>query len=182
MESPVFIDSKVAIISQPMALNAAQHMALDEAILVGSRPQEVVLRFYSWAGPAVSFGYSQTFVAVREAARARGLSGAPLVRRATGGGVVFHDGDLTFSVVFPWERLSAACMIYKNIHRGIHLGLKTAGVASRLWSGRPAEGGLEKLCFTAPESMDLVAEDGRKALGGAPAAHAATAPRYRYPR
>ncbi|MBI4377444.1 MAG: lipoate--protein ligase family protein [Elusimicrobia bacterium] len=144
-------------------------MALDEALLDGASPDSLILRFYQWAGPATTFGYSLSFAFARKAAEEKGLAGAPIVRRATGGGVVFHDGDLTFSLIFPWPRLHAPSLVYKDLHRGIHLGLKAFGVRSRLWSppNVPAGPPLEKQCFSRAEPMDLVDEQGRKLLGGA---------------
>jgi lipoyl(octanoyl) transferase len=72
---------------------AAFNMALDEALLEAMvRLKHPVLRFYSWTEPAASFGYFQKFSDVERATLLR-----PLVRRSTGGGIVPHDADWTYS-------------------------------------------------------------------------------------
>jgi len=87
------------------------------------------------------------------------------VRRPTGGGVVFHDGDLTFSFVFPWPRPLTPKMVYRSIHQGVQAGLRGAGVRTTLWP--EAAFGTASLCFSRCEPMDLAREDGTKVLGGA---------------
>jgi lipoate-protein ligase A len=76
-----------------------EQMALDEALLeYAERP---MLRSYRWAGQAVSFGYSQSLAAVRER-----IPPLPSVRRWTGGGIVEHGGDWTFSALSLSEPLA----------------------------------------------------------------------------
>lgn len=149
-------------------LDAYAQMALDEAVLEHSDPGELVLRIYRWAGrtaDSVTFGYSQRYEDVEALVRRRGTApGAPIVRRCTGGGVVYHDGDITFSFVFPWPRLTAPRTVYRRVHRGAHAGLREAGIPSRVWHGAP---GAAPQCFAGPEPEDLVHDDGTKFLGGA---------------
>ncbi|MDD5629127.1 MAG: hypothetical protein PHU21_08680 [Elusimicrobia bacterium] len=134
-------------------------------MLSGAPPDSTVLRFYRWAGPALTFGYSQAWTAACAAAQSAGIPEAQVVRRSTGGGIVFHDGDLTFSLVFPWPRLSPPCEIYEKVHRGALEGLKAVGLAASLWPGKaPAR---QAACFSGPETSDLVDGRGRKLLGGA---------------
>jgi lipoate-protein ligase A len=142
-------------------------MALDEAVLLGSPSDALVLRFYDWDGPACTFGYSQSYATALEQCRARGWENIAPVRRATGGGIVFHDGDLTFSLVFPWDKLCAAGEIYHKIHRGIRAALKSMDVSTLLWSPEEHSIGLAESCFVRAEPMDLVGGDGGKILGGA---------------
>jgi lipoate-protein ligase A len=150
-------------LSRTLVLDAAGHMALDEAVLLESPADALVLRVYQWAGEACTFGYSQRY----EDAKAACKAGVAPVRRATGGGVVFHDGDVTFSLVFPWDRTCAPETIYKNIHRGIHQALKARGTVNGMWSPKEKAPGIAASCFARAEKADLVDADDKKILGGA---------------
>lgn len=155
------------VLRAELALDAASQMALDEAMLENAGPGDVVLRVYRWSGLACTFGYSRAHAEVRAALDERGWKDVEPVRRATGGGIVYHDGDLTFSLVFPWDQALAPDHVYKNIHRGVYLGLKERGVKTALWSPREKPCGASASCFARAEPMDLVDESGTKLLGGA---------------
>ncbi|MCR4294585.1 MAG: hypothetical protein NUW21_03565 [Elusimicrobia bacterium] len=147
----------------PLVLDAAGHMALDEAVLLESPPDALVLRVYEWKEESCTFGFSQKYADVKKLCKA----GVEPVRRATGGGVVFHDGDVTFSLVFPWDRTCAPETIYKNIHRGIHQALKARGTVNGMWSPKEKSPGIAARCFARAEKADLVDADDNKILGGA---------------
>lgn len=138
-------------------------MALDEAVLLESAPDALVLRVYEWKGEACTFGFSQKYAEVKAACK----KGLEPVRRATGGGIVFHDGDVTFSLVFPWDRTCAPETIYKNIHRGIHQALKARGTVNGMWSPKEKAPGIAASCFARAEKADLVDANDKKILGGA---------------
>lgn len=142
-------------------------MALDEAVLDLAAAGDLVLRVYRWAGRACTFGYARPYGEVRAALDEKGWRDVSPVRRATGGGVVYHDGDLTFSLVFPWDKTLAPDHVYKNVHRGVYLALKDRGVKTALWSPRERPCGASPSCFARAEPMDLVSPDGTKILGGA---------------
>ena len=86
---------------------SAHNMAVD-AMLLESAPAlgHPVLRFYSWSERAATFGYFQKYAEVERATLLR-----PLIRRPTGGGLVPHDADWTYSAIFPpgdaWYGLKA---------------------------------------------------------------------------
>jgi len=115
--------------------NAFFNMGLDEAILgsvaAGSSPP--TLRFYGWKPAAISLGY---FQGINEevdiqACRDRGID---VVRRVTGGGAVFHDAELTYSIVIPERHRLAPDSItdsYEILCAGIVQGLSILGVESK---------------------------------------------------
>src|SRR3954467_9505485 len=77
-----------------VARSGPMQMGLDEALL--ETQSEPLLRYYTWQTPAISFGYFSAFAAVEDRARERDL-----VRRWTGGGIVEHGRDLTYSLIVP---------------------------------------------------------------------------------
>ncbi len=158
------------LLSTP-ALNVFEQMALDEE-LVHARPDEVTLRFYSWTpGPAVTFGYAQFISEVRRGLQVQDFAGE-ICRRPTGGGMVYHLGDLTFSLVFPSRQRPSE--IYKNLHGAIHAALMQGGLNAYIFDQKlpaaayaPSRQHQASACFTNPVENDLLQSDGHKMLGGA---------------
>jgi len=77
--------------------SAAMNMAIDEAVMLGGTP---TLRFYNWDPPAVSIGYFQGIEQEVDLAKCAQM-GVDVVRRLTGGGAVFHEAELTYSLILP---------------------------------------------------------------------------------
>jgi len=132
---------------------AAYNMALDEALLEAMpRLQRPVLRFYGWTEPAASFGYFQKYSEVERATLLR-----PLVRRPTGGGIVPHDADWTYSLAFPagheWHSLRAE-ESYRRVHEWIQAafaGLKVeTELATCCKKSAPGQ------CFVGYEKSDVL--------------------------
>lgn len=136
----------------------AEHMAVDEALLLSS--QHPVLRLYSWVAPAVTFGCAQRF------AEAAGLAGGHVaIRRWTGGGVVFHGQDLTLSVALPsvHEAISSRD-VYRILHDHVVSAIQAGRPVLRLANDSDIRNGTA--CFVNPALHDVM--DGQtKICGGA---------------
>lgn len=143
--------------------NAAWNMALDEALLhsIGElgRP---VLRFYAWTEPAATFGYFQHYAEISAWTPLR-----PLIRRTTGGGLVPHDADWTYSVIIPpthpWYEFRAA-QSYLHLHQWITSALRAANIPADLALTTRKE--IPGQCFAGAEQYDVIA-NGRKIAGAA---------------
>src|SRR5262245_26739404 len=152
--------------------SAAINMAIDEVLLETATVPTI--RFYRWASPALSFGYFGKFSDVERYAAERDL-----VRRWTGGGIVLHGDDLTYSIVIPARDPAfneSSIVIYEKIHRGLAEALNGIGmqavVAGGVEPGRIAtskQGALSAggyNCFTNPVRADVMM-DGHKIAGAA---------------
>ena len=141
----------------------AFNMALDQALLEAMpRLNGPVLRFYAWTEPAASFGYFQKYSEVERLTPLR-----PLVRRPTGGGIVPHPADWTYSMVWPqnheWYSLRAV-ESYRRVHEWIRDAFARLGVRTEL-ALQPVKTGPGQ-CFAGFERFDLLYQ-GRKVAGAA---------------
>jgi lipoate-protein ligase A len=142
---------------------AAFNMALDEALLENaSRLGKPVLRFYGWTEPAATFGYFQKFSEVAATTQLR-----PLIRRPTGGGIVPHDADWTYSAVFPagheWHSLKAE-ESYRRIHDWLRRAFAELKIETEL--APCCKKSLPGQCFAGHEKSDLLWH-GKKIAGAA---------------
>jgi lipoate-protein ligase A len=156
------------------AHSAAMKMAIDEALLETARVSSI--RFYRWNSPALSFGYFGRFADVADYAAERDL-----VRRWTGGGIVFHEDDLTYSIIIPARDTmfaESSAFIYAAIHSALRNALSIQGLRAELApaaeaaasdfnnSSRADRGYSRHLCFANPVSADVMI-DSRKIAGAA---------------
>ncbi|MCS7103602.1 MAG: lipoate--protein ligase family protein, partial [Candidatus Korarchaeum sp.] len=126
--------------------DAATNMAIDEALMRFGIP---TVRFYRFKPSSVTIGYFQRVNSAVNLEEARKL-GVKVVRRATGGGSVYHDeeGELTYSVVaseslFPKGFAESMRHICEGVVRTIRsFGLKAefSGVNDVVVAGRKLSG------------------------------------------
>jgi len=133
--------------------NHAFNMAAGRGAAPGdARLGRPVLRFYGWIERAASFGYFQKYAEVERLLQLR-----PLVRRPTGGGIVPHDGDWTYSLAFPtsneWYSLTAT-ESYRRAHEWIRAAFARLDFVTEL---APAcRKVLAGQCFAGHEKFDVL--------------------------
>ena len=153
--------------------SAAMNMAIDEALLEYATIP--LIRFYRWRSSALSFGYFGRFIDI-----ARYQCERDLVRRWTGGGIVFHGEDLTYSLVIPTSDTAFAessISIYEKIHQALCDALSETGwravvavvdsdPGSATVATRTGISDAGYSCFANPVRADVMI-DGRKIAGAA---------------
>lgn len=149
----------------------AWNMACDEWLLhhakLLNRP---ILRTYAWDRPSITIGYFQPYP--------KEVSKHTVIRRPTGGAQVFHDSDLTFTVVLPpeheWYPMRAYDR-YQAVHQRISKVFKRRGFSPAFAEDGSQEkkmvGSRERyqgnsLCFVKHSRYDVIV-DGIKVAGGA---------------
>ena len=151
---------KLLVWRDSQARSGPENMAIDEWLMtqLGEVP---ILRQYQWSGDWVSLGYFQSL----RAAKMIFGSASKYVRRWTGGGVVDHRDDTTYSLMIPRSGQLASIVgseSYRQIHVSLARCLLDQGHSCELVSRDYAINSV--VCFEKPVEWDLVCQ-GKKIAG-----------------
>ena len=125
-------------------------MALDESLWQIARVP--CIRLYEWDHPAISFGYFGKYQDVRPYETEH-----ELVRRCTGGGIVFHGADLTYALVVPTNALPKKMdpiAIYSFVHEAIIKTLAEDGFSATLAADEQCRASLSDAMLPSPSRRD----------------------------
>jgi lipoate-protein ligase A len=143
----------------------AENMAVDQLLLEQAESYPV-LRLYRWSEPTVSFGYFHRLQDARSAFPCNGAGDLTYVRRWTGGGIVDHRVDLTYTLAIPRGCPLAdegGMQSYRLIHQALAATLNKLGQDVHLVAAN--EGCPGRVCFTNPVACDLIDSQGLKIAG-----------------
>jgi lipoate-protein ligase A len=147
-------------------------MAVDEALLARFDPQtsRPLLRIYGWEPPALSLGRFQKAGEVLDRERCN-RTRVPVVRRITGGGVIYHAGEITYSLVCAPRHVPSAASIRESfrvltsflLRFYEKLGLDARYAVEHFPAGTKL-GERTGFCFAGKESYDIMIAG--KKIGG----------------
>jgi lipoate-protein ligase A len=135
------------------------NMAVDEALLESLGEQGACgWRFYEWREPTLSLGY---FQACDDRRRHPASLHCPLVRRASGGGAILHDVELTYSLVVAADTELALQRerLYRTVHETLIDALAQLGVNGASLFGKARRDSPSRqpfLCFQRRAPGDVI--------------------------
>lgn len=142
--------------------SGVMNMAIDQLLLeeISDTP---ILRFYNWKSPSVSLGYFESLATTQEIFYGENLD---FIRRMTGGGIVDHRHDLTYTLAIPrshpWATLRGA-ESYHLIHQSAAKALNVTGTHCILTPVNTGNGSAS--CFDNPVAYDIITPAGDKLAG-----------------
>jgi lipoate-protein ligase A len=131
-------------------------MAIDGALLAAA--DAPTLRLYGWQPHAVSLGYFQAIADFDDLP-----AETSVVRRATGGGAIYHGDELTYSLALDAAALpKELAASYALLHDAIVRALSSMGVrCHRALDGRMSARPEDRWCFAHPVQGDLMTDRGK---------------------
>ena len=157
------------LIVEPEPLPGTWNMAVDERLFhLAASSGRTYLRFYRWTRPTASLGYSQEAARVVDIEFCRG-HGIDIVRRMTGGKLVLHDREVTYSLASADTAVFTETVrdSYRLISRALLKGLERMGLSARLAEFSPpgyVKGTMPCFAFAARDEIEI---DGLKIIGSA---------------
>ncbi|NLX56853.1 MAG: lipoate--protein ligase family protein [Planctomycetaceae bacterium] len=142
----------------------AWNMAVDEALLQSAAVTgTITLRVYGWSEPTLSLGYFQPYRDREYHAPSRPCV---VVRRATGGGAIVHDHEVTYSLTAPTDgRLKRRLDDwYRLVHETWIRTLAELGIAAHRCLQTDPQKEQQFLCFHRRSAGDLLL--GSAKIGG----------------
>ena len=148
------------------ALDGAEQMAIDAGLMDRARESgESVLRVYGWSRPTLSFGRHESVRGTFDAGRLESEN-VGAVRRPTGGRVLMHDREVTYSVTAPAPEDERLQQSYRAINQILVAALSRLGVSVMTApAGTPRRPG-GAACFAEPAAGELMVGN-RKLVGSA---------------
>jgi len=149
------------------AASGAWNMAVDEVALESAAESGVCsLRFYRWSEPTLSLGYFQNFADRSSHAPS---AKCPVVRRASGGGAILHDREITYSLTMPLapRAVKTASWLYDIVHGSLIAALTLWKIQADRCEPAASTNELGPfMCFQRRACGDVLV-DGQKVCGSA---------------
>ncbi len=149
-------------------LTGGRNMSVDQVLLQSAAESGVAtLRLYRWQPATLSLGYFQNWASRSQHSSSRPC---PVVRRASGGGAIVHDQELTYSLALPssnrWSSQNRD--LFDVVHQTLIQSLEQLGVAGcQVYQTQGKESRTAPfLCFLRRATGDVVL-DGFKIIGSA---------------
>lgn len=146
------------LIVEKTPLSGSLNMAIDDFLIksLGENPQ-TYLRFYQWERPTVSLGYSQNVEKVVDVEYCQ-KNGIDIVRRMTGGKLVLHQNEVTYSISSSDKETFTPTLSesYRLISEALMKGLEKMGLEPFLADLPPdsyVRGNLP--CFSFPAQNEI---------------------------
>lgn len=148
---------------------AEKNMLIDADLLKNLQPAQCVLRFYDWVNDSATYGYfTDPFQYLNQSEMRR--KKLEIARRSTGGGIIFHLSDLTFSVFIPSNHPNFSVNTLENYKFINSLVLQSVQPLSKnclgLLAVNNAKENNSNFCMAAPTIFDVMIGK-RKVAGGA---------------
>ncbi|OGU76092.1 MAG: hypothetical protein A2V93_02175 [Ignavibacteria bacterium RBG_16_34_14] len=148
------------------------NMDFDLSLVKNYTPDEAYFRLYRWSPYCISLGANQSLSSVNSEKAAK--YNIDVVQRPTGGRAILHSEELTYSVVFPLNKISSLRSLYCEINEALRAGLILYDIkltAVELESEQPDlrkfyKGPVSDICFAVSAKSEIQFE-GKKLIGSA---------------